>query len=142
MRCTLTVFEKVVFAFALFIRLDLMNDSGMAEAGLNLGTSETNNLLAFALAGAGFKNFQSTVSEWSEVRIVQLATLFDKWKGNRSLAGFYRYVFVDNGYRCEEVGGTFPFLTRYGQALSFSSRVPTEQEKRRVARHSTQHSSH
>lgn len=75
----------------------------MSKANLSLSSSEANSLLAFAIAGAGFKNFQRFVGGWNDDHIVQLATLFDKWKGNRSLSSFYRFIFEDNGYRCEDV---------------------------------------
>lgn len=84
----------------------MIEDLALKEANISLSVSEADDLFAFALAGAGFKNFQGLknfMGRWSDRYVAELSVLFDKWRGNRSIEDFYRFFLVENGYRCEEV---------------------------------------
>ncbi|KAE9548976.1 hypothetical protein FO519_007810 [Halicephalobus sp. NKZ332] len=69
----------------------------------DLTQTEIEDLIAFALAGAGFDNFDPYVEKWDRSYIKKLAILFQKWKGNRDLSDFYFFLFEEAGFRCEDL---------------------------------------
>lgn len=60
-------------------------------------------LVAYAIAGAGFHNMEKYVDKFSTDDRDRLARLFLKWLDGRSLVGFYRTLFERLNYTCREV---------------------------------------
>ncbi|KAL3089206.1 hypothetical protein niasHT_021150 [Heterodera trifolii] len=66
-------------------------------------------LIRFAVAGAGFSNVEGFVPTKKgkpkkdiDYEIQQLDSLFRRWLGNRSLKEFYKNLFEDWGYTCQQ----------------------------------------
>ncbi|KAH7696504.1 Protein DEL-7 [Aphelenchoides avenae] len=60
-------------------------------------------LVAYAIAGAGFHNMEKYVDKFSTDDRDRLARLFLKWLDGRSLVGFYRTLFERLNYTCREL---------------------------------------
>lgn len=60
-------------------------------------------LVAYAIAGAGFHNMEKYVKTFSLDDRNRLGKLFRKWLDGRDLVGFYRTLFERFNYTCREV---------------------------------------
>uniref|UniRef100_A0A915EHQ5 Uncharacterized protein n=1 Tax=Ditylenchus dipsaci TaxID=166011 RepID=A0A915EHQ5_9BILA len=69
---------------------------------LSLNRTAVNDLISFALAGAGFHNFDAHIQFWSVQQVDQLAQWFKRWRGQRTLRQFLHYLFETNGYTCQD----------------------------------------
>ena len=68
-----------------------------------MNDTDVGNLLAFALSGAGFDNFDPIVGTWDDDYINQLSIWFTKWRAERDISEFYSFLLEDAGYKCEDV---------------------------------------
>lgn len=75
----------------------------MTRRSGSLSNETRRDLMVFAMAGAGFRYFESYVKRWRRCRIEGLTKLFHTWRGNRSVTEFYQFMYEDNGVRCENV---------------------------------------
>uniref|UniRef100_A0A914HJ15 Uncharacterized protein n=1 Tax=Globodera rostochiensis TaxID=31243 RepID=A0A914HJ15_GLORO len=64
---------------------------------------QINQLLMFAMAGAGFQHFDSYTKLVKRSEVEELADLFRHWRGNRSNLEFFKFFFEENGYKCEQL---------------------------------------
>uniref|UniRef100_A0A7E4VQI8 SLC3A2_N domain-containing protein n=1 Tax=Panagrellus redivivus TaxID=6233 RepID=A0A7E4VQI8_PANRE len=60
-------------------------------------------LIGFAVAGAGFGNFDDFIANLTESEQQRLGIYFERWKGHLSLADFYVKLFEQFGYNCNDV---------------------------------------
>jgi len=69
----------------------------------HLNDSAINDLITFAMAGAGFHNFDLRLQFWRADQLPQFGRWLTRWQAGRSLQQFYHFLFEENGYRCEEL---------------------------------------
>uniref|UniRef100_A0A183C2J1 Acid-sensing ion channel 1-like n=1 Tax=Globodera pallida TaxID=36090 RepID=A0A183C2J1_GLOPA len=69
----------------------------------HLSDYRVNQLLMFAMAGAGFQHFDSYTKLVKRSEVEELADLFRHWRGDRSNLEFFKFFFEENGYKCEQL---------------------------------------
>ena len=70
---------------------------------VSINQTDIDNLLAFAMSGAGLDNFNPFVKKWNSDYINQLSIWFEKWKSSRSFSEFYSFLLEKAGYKCQDV---------------------------------------
>ena len=65
--------------------------------------NETNQLILYAMAGAGFQHFDVFNNLVTKEELIKLTKLISQWRGNRTKLAFYQFLFEINGFKCEEV---------------------------------------
>lgn len=69
----------------------------------NMTNNETNQLILYAIAGAGFQHFDVFNNLVTKEELIKLTKLISQWRGNRTKLAFYQFLFEINGFKCEEV---------------------------------------
>ncbi|KAI6216632.1 hypothetical protein M3Y99_01810000 [Aphelenchoides fujianensis] len=64
---------------------------------------EAGNLIAFAIAGAGFHNMEPVITTFTSLHQQRLYAHLLRWKGDRTYKQFYNDLFIRFGYRCEDL---------------------------------------
>ncbi|KAE9546852.1 hypothetical protein FO519_009936 [Halicephalobus sp. NKZ332] len=72
------------------------------SVNVEINNTDVENLLAFALGGAGLDNFKPFVNRWNDEYIDRLTIWFRKWQSNRNLPDFYSFLFEEAGYKCKD----------------------------------------
>ena len=96
-------------ADAINLTLVLADIDERLSGTIDLNGTDTQNLIAFALGGAGFDNFDKYVKVWNADYIKKLSIWFQKWQGDRELMDFYHFLFEEAGFQCEDVRISFLF---------------------------------
>ncbi|KAE9547322.1 hypothetical protein FO519_009467 [Halicephalobus sp. NKZ332] len=96
----ITLCPKYPDAFNLSLVLSDIQVRLSVDVGIN--DTDINNLIAFALSGAGLDNFDPIISQWDDDYINRLAIWFRKWQSNRNLSDFYSFLFDEAGYKCAD----------------------------------------
>ncbi|CAI4224343.1 unnamed protein product [Auanema sp. JU1783] len=65
-----------------------------------LDSNVTDDLLRFMIGGSGFDNMD--VDIFSSEYIRELDNLYGRWRGNRTIVELFRFVFGENGLKCDE----------------------------------------
>ncbi|KAH7694141.1 Na+ channel, partial [Aphelenchoides avenae] len=82
------------------VRQDIRDRLG--PAGALLSETEIRQLVAYAIAGAGFHNMERTVEKYTEEEFTKFSQLFNQWLGGRNVVTFFRYLFERMGFTCKE----------------------------------------
>uniref|UniRef100_A0AC34RMW9 Uncharacterized protein n=1 Tax=Panagrolaimus sp. JU765 TaxID=591449 RepID=A0AC34RMW9_9BILA len=90
-------------ADALNISLIEEDISKQLKIGSDLSKNDVMNLIVFAIAGAGFDNFDPFTKKWDENYVAKLSIWFKKWKNSRDYFEFYNFLFEDAGYKCKDL---------------------------------------
>ncbi|KAL3082952.1 hypothetical protein niasHS_010754 [Heterodera schachtii] len=69
----------------------------------HLSRHKVNQLMMFAMAGAGFQHFDAYTQLTDRSEVEELDTLFRQWRKTRSNLQFFKFFFEENGYECEQV---------------------------------------
>uniref|UniRef100_A0A914M7W3 Uncharacterized protein n=1 Tax=Meloidogyne incognita TaxID=6306 RepID=A0A914M7W3_MELIC len=68
----------------------------------NMTNNETDQLILYAMAGAGFQHFDVFNNLVTKEELIKLTKLISLWRGNRTKLAFYQFLFEINGFKCEE----------------------------------------
>ncbi|KAE9548829.1 hypothetical protein FO519_007965 [Halicephalobus sp. NKZ332] len=68
-----------------------------------MDNTSMNQLIAFAVAGAGFDNMSPAISNFTDADINRVNSYFHRWRGTRSYSTFFRQLFEDFGYSCNKL---------------------------------------
>ncbi|VDM98111.1 unnamed protein product [Thelazia callipaeda] len=60
-------------------------------------------VIEFMVAGYGFGNMEQKVTSWTSSEIHNLSSIFDQWRGNRSLVEIFIKIFETDGYKCQDI---------------------------------------
>ncbi|KAL3113058.1 hypothetical protein niasHT_013523 [Heterodera trifolii] len=69
----------------------------------HLSRHKVNQLMMFAMAGAGFQHFDAYTQLTDRSEMEELDTLFRQWRKTRSNLEFFKFFFEENGYECEQL---------------------------------------
>uniref|UniRef100_A0A1I7X1E7 BED-type domain-containing protein n=1 Tax=Heterorhabditis bacteriophora TaxID=37862 RepID=A0A1I7X1E7_HETBA len=84
-----------------------IRDSDCSDIELSLGPTvfdEMRDIILYFIAGSGFQN--TGIGMWSSGRLNSTRQLFDKWRGQRTMAEMFKFVFDENGITCEDMLST------------------------------------